>query len=67
MHKFVSIYGDSQATFVLIGHIPHDGVPMKAPSTVILPVALTVILLNVGGIAFALICLIFNIVYRNKK
>ena len=50
-----------------IGHIPHDGVPQSEPSTVILPVAVTVILLNVGGLAFALFCLVFNIIYRNKK
>ena len=52
---------------IFLGHIPHDGVPKSEPSTVSLPVTVTVILLNGGGIPFALFCLAFNIIYRKKK
>ena len=50
-----------------LGYVPHDGVPKMEPSTVILPVTVIVISLNGGGVAFALFCLLFNLIYRKKK
>ena len=49
------------------GLTPDDGVPKPEITTIILPVAGIIILLNIGGLAFALVCLIFNVLYRNKK
>ena len=46
---------------------PHDGVAMNDTATVILPVAVILILFEIAGLAFAVVCLMFNIVYRNKK
>ena len=56
-------------SFVLlfVDLIPHDGVAMGDIATVILPVALTLILFEIAGLVFAIVCLVFNIVHRNKK
>ena len=51
----------------ITGLTPDDGVSKPEQTTVILPVAGIIILLNIGGLAFALVCLIFNVIYRNKK
>ena len=47
--------------------IPSDGVAKEDLATVILPVALILILFEIAGLVFAIICLVFNIAYRNKK
>ena len=36
-------------------------------ATVILPVAVILILFNIGGLVFSVACLVFNLVYRNRK
>ena len=46
---------------------PHDGLPDNETATVIVPVAVVLILFDVGGLAFAAVCLVFNLVNRNKK
>ena len=48
-------------------YIPVDGIPRSEIVTVSIPVSVIFILLEVCGIIFAAVCLIFNISYRNKK
>ena len=50
-----------------IGHIPRDGLPDSDIATVFVPVAVIFFLLNVCGLAFALVCLAFNVFFRDKK
>ena len=49
------------------GLVPYDGVPGEEYVTVGIPVTVVYILLSVVGIIFAVLCLIFNFVYRNKR
>lgn len=50
-----------------IGSIPYDGVPNKETVTVHPAVTSIYIILALGGIVFAIVCLIFNFIYRNEK
>ena len=52
---------------LLVEGRPHDGLPLRRPVTV--SVALTVIFafLATGGIIFAIVCLVFNTVFRDRK
>ena len=52
---------------MLDGLVPYDGVPNDEYVTVGVPVTVVYILLSVIGIIFAVLCLIFNFVYRNKR
>lgn len=52
---------------LLDGLVPYDGVPGEEYVTVAIPVTVVYILLSVAGIIFAVLCLIFNFVYRNKR
>ena len=52
---------------ILDGLVPYDGVPGEKYVTVAIPVTVVYILLSVAGIIFAVLCLIFNFVYRNKR
>ena len=52
---------------LFIDLVPHDGSARNDTATVILPVAVVLILFEIAGLVFAIICLVFNIVYRNKK
>ena len=49
------------------GVIPYDGVPLE--EVVSVAVSLTVIfsILNTAGIVFAVACLTFNFIFRNKR
>ena len=47
--------------------VPYDGVPTIEYVTVAIPVTVVYVLLSVAGIIFAILCLIFNFVYRNKR
>ena len=47
--------------------VPSDGVPDAAIVTVAAPVTAIFSILAVCGIGFAVVCLIFNFVSRNKK
>ena len=52
---------------MLDGLVPYDGVPTEEYVTVGVPVTVVYILLSVIGIIFAVLCLIFNFMYRNKR
>ena len=58
---------DSPPPPLFIDLVPHDGSVQNDTATVILPVAVVLILFEIAGLVFAIICLVFNIVYRNKK
>lgn len=47
--------------------IPYDGVPTKVIDTVPIPLVAIISLLAVFGIALAVGCLIFNMVFKEKK
>ncbi len=52
---------------MLDGLVPYDGVPDEEYVAVGIPVTVVYIFLSVAGIIFAVLCLIFNFVYRNKR
>ena len=49
------------------GLVPYDGVPTKEFVAIALPVTVIFVFLASAGIFFAIACLIFNFVHRNKK
>ena len=49
------------------GLIPYDGVPTKKDVSVALSLTVIFSLLATLGIAFAVVCLAFNFIFRNKK
>ena len=52
---------------ILDGVIPYDGIPIKEFVAVAIPVTVIYVVLASTGIIFAMICLVFNYMYRNKK
>ena len=52
--------------YILLGYSPVDGLPRREIAILNLPVAVIFILLNICGVAFALVCLVFNMVYKDK-
>ena len=52
---------------ILDGLVPYDGVPTKEYVAVAIPVTVIYIFLATAGIIFAVLCLIFNFVFRNKR
>ena len=47
--------------------IPYDGLPNETVDTVNIIQAVIGFLLGAAGIAFAIVCLIFNFYFRNKR
>ena len=47
--------------------IPNDGVPIEEVVTVSLALTVVYMILAVAGIVFAIICLIFTLIFRKKK
>ena len=64
--SFVYINGENNAT-VWPGDIPWDGVPIIKINSPLLPLLVICYIYSSLGIVFALVCLIFNIVFRKKK
>ena len=50
-----------------IGHIPYDGEPREEFVTIMAPVVSIFLILNIGGIVYAMICLMFNVIYHKKR
>ena len=48
-------------------YIPIDGIQKTEIVTVSIPVAVTIILVEVCLLIIATVCLLFNFIYRNKK
>ena len=53
--------------FMHVGLTPKDGLPESEIAVVHAPITVIFTLMNVLGLAFAITCLVFNIVYREKK
>ena len=49
------------------GGVPFDGIPARRTETVSLALAVVIYLFAVAGIIFAIVCLTFNCVFRNRK
>ena len=49
------------------GLVPYDGTPREEIVTIALPVTVICSALNICGIICAVICLLFNIIFRKKK
>lgn len=47
--------------------VPMDGAPLSVTSTPLLPLLVLTYTYATGGIVFAVVCMIFNIVFRNKQ
>ena len=52
---------------ILPDGIPLDGTPLRELRSIMLPLIVVVDTLATLGIAFAVCCLIFNIVFREQK
>lgn len=52
---------------ILVGYIPYDGTARTKMTTIALPVTITLSIINAIGIIFAVICLLFNIIYRKRR
>ena len=57
----------STLNFYNVGHIPYDGEPREEFVTIIAPVTAIFIVLNIGGIIFAVICSMFNAIFHKKR
>ena len=53
--------------FFLSEEIPYDGRPDNETVSVFLPVTIIYTTLSFCGLAFAVACLIFNLIYRKQK
>ena len=49
------------------GLIPYDGVPTEKEVSVDLSLTVIFSVLATAGIAFAVVCLVFNFIFRDKK
>jgi gamma-aminobutyric acid type B receptor len=49
------------------GLVPYDGIPTKEFVAIAIPVTVIFVFLASAGIIFAIVCLIFNFIYRKKK
>ena len=58
---------NSASTDYYAGFIPYNGSPREELVTILVPITIEFSFLNIGGIACAITCLIFNIVFRNRK
>lgn len=53
--------------YVFAGFIPYDGSPREELVTIFVPITVAFSFLNICGIACAIVCLLFNIVFQNRK
>lgn len=49
------------------GGVPYDGVPGEDIQTAFIPLVIVIYLLAAAGILFAIACLAFNYIFRNRK
>ena len=47
--------------------VPYDGVPGEDIWTAFIPLVVVIYLLAAAGIFFAIVCLTFNYIFRNRK
>ena len=49
------------------GYIPYDGVTELELVTFNQIMTITLVLFNLGGLLFGLVCFIFNVIFKNRK
>jgi hypothetical protein len=49
------------------GGIPPDGTPIVIVTTVFLPLSIVYFVAVAIGVSFAMVCLLFNCIFRNRK
>ena len=47
--------------------VPNDGIPLEEVVTVSLPLTVIYIIFSVAGIAFSIVCLLFTLMFKNRK
>ena len=61
LHDYITIL------YCYTGTVPYDGVPRNETVPVNLGITVTYTLMTAVGIAFAFMCLVFNIAFRNTR
>ena len=51
----------------LVDGVPPDGIPLHVTTTIALPLVVVTQMFAIIGIIFAVFCLAFNIIFRNRK
>ena len=54
-------------SLLILGYTPIDGIPKSDIAQTSLSTVLAIIVLNITGLVFALVCLVFNTFFRHKK
>ena len=54
-------------TFVYVDGIPFDGRPIPQVQSIHVSVTVVFVMLSTAGIAFAIVCMVFNFVFRERK
>ncbi len=67
MYLFLFTFLRYPITLLPGGQIPYDGVPVEEIETVAVPLTVIYSFLSVAGIIFAIACLMFTFILRNKK
>ena len=49
------------------GMVPYDGIPSEETISINAAVTALFVILATAGVAFTVICLLFNIIFRNSK
>lgn len=53
--------------YMLVDGVPPDGIPLNVTTTIALPLTIVAQTFAIIGIIFAIFCLAFNIIFRNRK
>ena len=64
--SILRVYVNSYLYYILVG-VPSDGIPLDTILPVPTPVFVFAVILTTIGLTWTVICLIFNIVFRNTK
>jgi len=62
-----SFLGSERNTSLWPGGVPWDGSPIVVENFPLLPLTIVCYIYATAGIVFAIVCLIFNIIFRNAK
>ena len=53
--------------FIADGIVPYDGVPIEVEVHASLALAVVIYILAAAGVVFAIVCLVFNFAFRQRK
>ena len=54
-------------THMNLDGVPFDGVPATDIATAFIPLVVVIYIFAAAGVVFSIICLTFNLIFRNKK